>query len=950
MKYCSLLFIVSAVALNLSAASTNLLSNGSFEPGFSPWQLWYNELGIGSAGQVVKGNAVHGDRAVEVTAAANSGILLSSEPVSFVPGRTYTLSAFVRGTPGDRLAAEFVGIENVNRWFPAVRVSAVVVLTDEWQRISVSGSLPETELNRCFVFFRPEKNQACTFAVDGVQLCEGDRDIPVPGETAQFSFFFGENPNDVLNRKGGIYGFEEPVVIGGAVCNPRGGSVWCELLDVDGQNLFSKQIALHPDEKQHAAFRTVITGQPLGWYRVILKLLDATGNVVGEQWSSFVRIPDRNGSDPETSPFGVCVLGNPDVELSRAAAIGVKHVRMHDCGFLWKDIFPRVNGDPDWKADGVVRKMADYGLVPFAYTGQGNLPPDRCSEQNPSVPRDLSQYQRYWEAITSHYRGQMPAFEVENEPYFRMNAEEYLGMLETAYQGAKAGNPDGMVAGVCGDPFGDAGFIHNVLAEGGAQYMDALAIHVYVSPEAPEWRLADVLKNVRKEFNEAGGSGKPVWLTEAGYKSSERDDIPQRKPKSRSLFVSLKQCAAYLVRTHMLTLGCGIDRLYWFSMATPGPFVYPWSMNEPGTHYGPKPVVAAYAAMTKQLGASVFQRRAVSGSGNYAYCFSGASGETAVIWSVQDAEGTLPVRAAGAGVLDLYGNPVDVESRGDVRFIPLSEQAHYVTSAGPVEPLRVVEIRSPETWDMAGSVLPLSVAVSNFTDEVIEGAWKWDLPPGWTDISEVSEIRVAPEESRTLEMKIQIPEEDRDGVLKQILSGRLIWEDGPALSASAMLEYIRQPVPVAHDIWLEAELPAQANFDVHPEHLEAAFGGAIVKLDTRTLPPGSEKFELVYHLTVEQEGEYEISAASLPAGLPWSSPLQWKMDDSPFHQVVTEPSGLNSYSPSLLNPKLKLYFFKWGNVRLTSGNHILTVAVKDRRRMDDKLVAQLDAVCLRKLK
>ncbi|MGE4488693.1 MAG: carbohydrate binding domain-containing protein, partial [Kiritimatiellales bacterium] len=886
MKYCSSFFIVSAVALNLSAASTNLLSNGSFEPGFSPWQLWYNELGIGSAGKIVKNNAAHGDRAVEVTASANSGLLLSSEPVSFVPGRTYTLSAFVRGTPGVRLTAEFVGIENVNRWFPAVRVSTGIALTDEWQRISVSGSLPETELNRCFVFFRPEKNQACTFAVDGVQLCEGDREIPVPGETAQFSFFFGESPDDVLNRKGGIYGLEEPVMIGGAVCNPGGGSVRCDLLDVDGQNLFSEQVALQPDEKQRAVFHTVITGQPLGWYRVILKLLDVNGNLVDEQWSSFVRISDRNGSDPETSPFGVCVLGNPDVELSRAAAIGVRHVRMHDCGFLWKDIFPHVNGEPKWKADCIVRKMADRGLVPFVYTGQGSLPPDRRSEQNPSVPKDLTLYQRYWTEITSHYRGQIPAFEVENEPYFRMNAEEYLGMLKTAYEGAKAGNPNGMVAGVCGDPFGDAGFIHNVLAEGGAQYMDALAIHVYVSPEAPEWRLSDVFENVRKEFDEAGGAGKPVWLTEAGYKSSERDDIPQRKPKSRSLFVSLKQGAAYLVRTHMMALGCGIDRLYWISMATPGPFVYPWSMNEPGTHYGPKPVVAAYAAMTKQLGALNFQRRAVDGSGCYAYCFSGDSGETAVIWSVQDAEGTLPVRADGPDVFDLYGNPVNVESRGNVQFIPLSEQAHYVTSAGPVVPLQAVEIRVPKAWDMTGSVLPLSVTVSGFLDEVIDGVWRWDLPPGWEDVSEASEIHVVPGESRTLEMRIQIPEKDREGVLKKIVSGRLMWRNGPALSASAMLEYIRQPVPIAHDLWLEAELPAQANFDVHPEPLEAAFGGAAVRLDTRTLPPGRDKFELVYHLTVEQEGEYEKSAASLPAGLPWSSPFQWKMDDSAFHQVV----------------------------------------------------------------
>lgn len=928
----------------------NLLSNSSFESGFSPWQLWYNEFGSAADCVLSEGGAFHGKRYVQVTSRKNAMTMLTSKAVPFILGQSYTLSAAVKGTPGKKLVFEFYGVEDVNRWFPVKRVQKTITLTDQWQQVSLKGSLPKTELNRCFVAFRPDRNEVGTFSVDAVQLLP-DEDIVESIEEPQphFSFYFGAESHSLLNTKGGVYQSSESVPLKGSVYNPAGefrGALECQLYDVDGSVIFSEQQPIVANAGERVAFDSSLSGQPLGWYRVDLKLLDDSGLVLDRQVSGFVRIEERMDSEPEDSPFGVCVLGNPDVELDRAVAIGVKHVRMHDCGFFWRNIFPSVNGPANWRADAIVERMSDAGLIPFPYIGQGLKPEDRRSSHNPNVVGDLPAYEAFFQTLTAHYRGAISAYEVENEPYFRMNAGEYTSMLKAAYTGAKEGDPDCTVVGVSGDPQTHGGFVNEVLEKGGVQWMDAMSIHVYVQPDAPEWRLPEVLKAARATFNATGGAEKEIWLTETGYKGSERDEIPQRKPAARNQFISLKQYASYLVRTHVLTLGNGINRLYWFSMGTPGPYVYPWSMNEPDTFYSPKPVVAAYAAMTQRLATLRFVDSPVNGSGCYAYRFSGESGNVAVIWSVEEGGGFLPVKAKGATVLDLFGNPVEVQRDGEMLFVPLSEMPHYVCSDEPAVPHQIVSIAAPEEWDVSAASLPLTISFSNPYERLLSGRWEWNLPQGW-NASEL-ELSLVPGETQTHTVNVRLSAKDKQTHLRRILSGRLVADAQPQQSALILLDYILKPTAIDHDIWFEAEAPDYANFDVHPEYVTAAFGGGVVKLDTTSPPVGTDGFMLGYNVRVEQAGEYEVYVASLAAGQSWSSPIDWRIGDAPFQRVVTESRGFNSYSYDPMRPNAQFHFFKLGEVRLSAGSQPLELKISGKRKMDSKFVMKLDAVCLKK--
>jgi len=157
-----------------------------------------------------------------------------------------------------------------------------------------------------------------------------------------------------------------------------------------------------------------------------------------------------------------------------------------------------------------------------------------------------------------------------------------------------------------------------------------------------------------------------------------------------------------------------------------------------------------------------------------------------------------------------------------------------------------------------------------------------------------------------------------------------------------------KPTAIDHDIWFEAEAPNHANFDVHPEPVAAAFGGAVVKLDAASPPVGTDGFVLGYDVKVEESGEYEVYVASLPAGQSWSSPIDWRIGDAPFQRVVTESKGLNSYSYDPTRPKAKYYFFKLGTIQLSAGSQLFELKISEKRKMDGKLVMELDAVCLKK--
>ena len=88
-------------------------------------------------------------------------------------------------------------------------------------------------------------------------------------------------------------------------------------------------------------------------------------------------------------------------------------------------------------------------------------------------------------------------------------------MLKAGYEAAKrAGSPIVYFGGTAGVPLD---YIRKVYEAGGSPYFDAMNVHPYSHPYAPEGDLDLKLENLRALMAEYGDAGKPIVITEHGW-------------------------------------------------------------------------------------------------------------------------------------------------------------------------------------------------------------------------------------------------------------------------------------------------------------------------------------------------------------------------------------------------------------------------------------------------
>jgi hypothetical protein len=166
-----------------------------------------------------------------------------------------------------------------------------------------------------------------------------------------------------------------------------------------------------------------------GYYRFTLRVSNGRGDIVSEQTASLAIIrKSRSPGNRPDSPFGVSLSPNRlELELERAKAIGVEHVRVHE-DFTWKN----VEGDRGvyrWdqastaSLSGEVPSgfykpavydygvYADSGLNPLIYV-QGYDKDFPAWAEGESREERLREYGDFFKALTAHYRGTFNDFEV----------------------------------------------------------------------------------------------------------------------------------------------------------------------------------------------------------------------------------------------------------------------------------------------------------------------------------------------------------------------------------------------------------------------------------------------------------------------------------------------------------------------------------------------------------
>jgi len=138
--------------------------------------------------------------------------------------------------------------------------------------------------------------------------------------------------------------------------------------------------------------------------------------------------------------------------------------------------------------------------------------------------KDMTPWADYCRQMVRHYKGQVMAWEIENEPNAGdlIAADEYVQFLKVGYEAIKAEDPNAVVVGLCGCP-GFLAWNEKVFDAGGAKYFDVMSLHNYIEyPIRTNVRERQVEKAIAMMVKYRG-ERVPVWNTETGMHSIARN-------------------------------------------------------------------------------------------------------------------------------------------------------------------------------------------------------------------------------------------------------------------------------------------------------------------------------------------------------------------------------------------------------------------------------------------
>ncbi|WP_419874781.1 glycosyl hydrolase [Candidatus Pristimantibacillus sp. PTI5] len=418
-----------------------------------------------------------------------------------------------------------------------------------------------------------------------------------------------------------------------------------------------------------------------GYYR--LKVTSFRSGVMQKtQETTFATVPAFDLAAVTASPFGVQThfahSWNREM-LPLVKYAGAKSVR--DAMF-WSEIELKkgiYSYNPKFTLymEGLLENSIDP-LMTFAFSNQyyDNF-------QTPYSPEAHAAYANYTKSVLNRFGSQIKWGEMWNE--FNLSsfggngpaasrAEVYYELLKAGYTGAKEVNPALNVVGgaTAGIP---TEWLEDLFQLGGLNYMDTLSVHPYRYPDTPEGLLNEVaaLNQLVRTYN--NGLTKPIWFTEIGWPT-------QLDPRG----VDEKTQAAYLIRTYVLGMAAGVEKIFWYDLMDDGTdkkynehnFGIIRNSGDPLGAYTPKPGYVALATVARQLtGAKLASQEKLNDICRYTFKKDRQS--THVIWSGTDEETNLTLKTtAPLTVTDMMGRSATYTPKDGEVYITASSEPLFI--------------------------------------------------------------------------------------------------------------------------------------------------------------------------------------------------------------------------------------------------------------------------------
>ncbi len=638
----------------------------------------------GAASQKIVVSSVGGDRFQMVQQFAQQA------------GNIYTLSAWVRGTPGVQVS---LSIQQAASPYTTY-IQSSLALTNDWQRITAIGYITTTEN----VYLMLGASTPGTVWVDDFAVSyEPGTSGPTPNLGPIAPTFFGMHVANYQQSRLRNAGMEPPYTqvgvtngISGQIAvhwtdnsswasptvtysqdavNPHGGTAAQKIYvrsPGTGAVQFAQPVTVIPERSYtfsawlrgdpglrvdvilrqqgspYAAYAQTTVPLTANWQQVTVSgVVHDTGDVylmfhasyAGTFWVDDVAFTDVSGNPVSGGvpwpqfPFG--------------------QLRLWDSETAWTALEP-LKGVWDWEtldlwvaaaeANGVPQILLTLGQSP----GWASSQPDNVNYIGagaPAPPKDIQDWRDYITAVGQRYKGRIRNYEIWNEPndptYYAGTVPQLVQLTQEAYTILKSIDPGNTV--VAPVPYA-AGYLDQLLQAGIASSIDVIPFHFYTYALAPE-TIGPSIANVRLVMAKNGVASMPFWDTEGA---------------SGDTTVSEQQGAAYIVRRYLVDLAYGSARYDWYTWSKGSTFCAATEENDPRqlTKAG-----VAFGILQRWLAGASLNGVVIDAAGTWQMSFTLAGGTAAmIVWNPSaSVTFSIPSSLQAATALDIFNGSTAVQ-------------------------------------------------------------------------------------------------------------------------------------------------------------------------------------------------------------------------------------------------------------------------------------------------
>lgn len=293
------------------------------------------------------------------------------------------------------------------------------------------------------------------------------------------------------------------------------------------------------------------------------------------------------------------------------------------------------------------------------------------------------------------HKSRIHCWEVINEPDVfspGVAPRDMARIVKVAIEAARRADPECFILSPCPTSIL---YMEELLEAGIGPLVDGFAVHVYSHGGA----MRDCLRDWKKLFADYGFGGKPVWVTETGWRSEVK--YAEGEQEKQQWFRHLDDQAQMLVKGHVRMLAEGIERIIWYNLTDVSNvrakenFGLLWSAGGPRgrgkrgkgwridcDHAALKPSGLASHVLADALGLCPrFRREITARIGVRLFGFETAAGPVVVAWAREDCVLPIPTGGASLKVTDLYGGSYTFHAHKGLCRMRLGSAPVYIRGA-----------------------------------------------------------------------------------------------------------------------------------------------------------------------------------------------------------------------------------------------------------------------------